>query len=787
MPKYNTYPAASTIDDGDILLKDEADGSRTEKMTAAQLAEYVANKLPPIPVVDSDLEVTGAAADAKATGAVKNSVINNSDLFAFAKHQDGTDRSVTFTWNADGTACTVNGTNNSSTQEALRPQLGSYTTMPDGMRAGKSYSVELNTTTTDLSLLFYFYEDGTYKLARRYTGNGMLYIPSNINGVRAFISLAKSATANNDVISDIHIRELDDNCIVVDTVDDIKGSRHPIGAYVRTRGFNTAYDYGEALYQIRASSEFYTVNGISVFKNQDNNFIVRVFDKPFIYLESLNVESASWSDVNTVIVNSGIDDIRADKLNMSETIEISSYNFTFNEITSSAAVALLLYDMQSKKVVGNKISATGRDNATGLKCTTRNRASTNYFRYNYIDIRLIYATGTCVHVKPDQGRGILENEYHFGVLRGVTYSGGTGAKNGLNIEILAVKENGDYVLDDNEKPLYSYEGEDHYWIDLIAVKNSNNNGRGVNIEIQISDQDFSGSDQGVSVFGTITGVTFHHLSVEECNIGIRMRTGERSPRLSCQSECGIKSVSVLNLRVREVSASRNYLDIVGWFRDIYIRPTSKLCLETIKYNPVSGTGVSGIEYVSETDRYKYGIINASDEFVVIDAGVYTNGSFAGADAYKLGEGIGRVLIATRNMMYIRDRIPLRLVVTTTPESYLSTEAPVVPETDAANTYTLRKFFANAYPCSDYFYIADDLSGTESTPNKITLDLREYYFNESATGIKISVPENCECYVRTQYMTTKKVCDSNNSRIMYEFNRYAKRPTNQAGEGVVSEI
>lgn len=68
MPKYNTYPAASTIDDGDLLLKDEADGSRTEKLTAAQLAEYIANKLPPVPEVDSDLEVPGAAADAKKTG-----------------------------------------------------------------------------------------------------------------------------------------------------------------------------------------------------------------------------------------------------------------------------------------------------------------------------------------------------------------------------------------------------------------------------------------------------------------------------------------------------------------------------------------------------------------------------------------------------------------------------------------------------------------------------------------------------------------------------------------------
>lgn len=736
---------------------------------------------------------------------LKSALINTTgDLLAFGNRENGTSRNVTFTWNADKTACTVNGENmNGEGVMAFIKIMGSTTVMPNGFAAGESYRVRVKSTNEQVILLFYMYENGTYKTNRQFYSDGFLTIPENINGLTINVALRGNQVANNDVISDMVIVKFDSDFLTVNTVSDIISQRHPIGTYIKTRGFNTPFDFGEALYQIKSSSETYTVDNVSVFKNANRDFIVRVYDKPYIYLESLNVENADWSVVDAAVKASGIDDVRAYKINMTHRIEIKDYNFTFDTITSSADVALLLYNMSTKKIIGRHIRATGRDNAIGLMCTVRDPDTPKlYFYHNYINILRIEATGTCVSILPDNGHGILENEYHFEYLRGQAYSGGTGPKYGLDIHIPAVKENGQYILKEDGTPLYSFEGEDHYWIGLISVKNNAHNGYGINIAIDISDQDFeitkidpdtneeihvTNHDRGVSVFGTITGITFHEVDVEECDRGIRMRCGERTPTGSCQPECGIKSVIIHNIRVREAVGATDYFDIVGWFRDIYIRPTSKLHLATLQRNTSNDTvQVSGIEYDSENDKYNYGIINASGEFITIDAPIYDGKNFAGTNAYRTGNGIGKTLIATQNLMYIRDRIPLKLFVTTEPGSYQNTESTVVPQ-NVNGEYILRQFYENGYPCADYFYIADDMGGNVDSPKKITLDLREYYYNESAVGILVSVPAYCECYIRIHNTTLTKVCDANDTRKMYEFNRYAKRPSNSSGDIIIKSI
>ena len=226
---------------------------------------------------------------------------------------------------------------------------------------------------------------------------------------------------------------------------------------------------------------------------------------------------------------------------------------------------------------------------------------------------------------------------------------------------------------------------------------------------------------------------------------------------------------------------------MGWFRDIYIRPTSKLHLAALRRNTSNDTVlVSCIEYNPQTDNSNYGIINASGEFITIDAAIYDGKNFAGTSAYRTGNGIGRTLIATQNLMYIRDRIPLKLFVTTEPESYQNTESVVIPQ-NVNGEYILRQFYENGYPCADYFYIADDLTGTVESPKKITLDLREYYYNESAVGILVSVPAYCECYIRINNTTLTKVSNANDTRKIYEFNRYAKRPSNSSGDVIVKSI
>lgn len=46
MPKFNQYPAATGIEDTDILLKDTSGGTATKKATARQLADYMLSKGP---------------------------------------------------------------------------------------------------------------------------------------------------------------------------------------------------------------------------------------------------------------------------------------------------------------------------------------------------------------------------------------------------------------------------------------------------------------------------------------------------------------------------------------------------------------------------------------------------------------------------------------------------------------------------------------------------------------------------------------------------------------------
>lgn len=73
MPKINQLTPAVQIADTDVLAKENASGTSTEAVTAAQLAEYAKRKGIQ---VDSTLSTPGAAADAAKTGAAVADLIN---------------------------------------------------------------------------------------------------------------------------------------------------------------------------------------------------------------------------------------------------------------------------------------------------------------------------------------------------------------------------------------------------------------------------------------------------------------------------------------------------------------------------------------------------------------------------------------------------------------------------------------------------------------------------------------------------------------------------------------
>lgn len=685
--------------------------------------------------------------------------------------------------------CTVTTPNGATTAQSFAGRFYNNTSLPSGVIPGGIYKIVFDSNNNDVYGVVTFYKSGGAVLSSvTVYEDTVVTVPINAVGLlmRYYLNASKTITGSA-IVSEFDLRpqltmksvgaELDQRtAAVVDCVNDIKSVDYPVGKLVRTRGFATPGDFGGALYEIKAPGSD-TVNNCTVFKNNNGLIIKRVFDEPFIYLESLDVENVAWSTIEAIIEASGITDVRAYSIMLDHAITVSNFNFTFTVLRSSAPIALRIVDASNRRIIGKNIIATYADEQIGLQIINNNSNVIG----NYIDIRDIRATKTCVQVAPlnkltdGSAKGILENEYHFGRLQGVKYNQNSeGPLYGIHVSISGYKVDGVQILNEDGLPPYAFEGEDHYWVDIISVKNTAGNGTGVNFAIETATTNYveGKTDYGTSVFGTITGVTFHNLSVEECDVGVRMRCGEASPVSSSRTESGIKSVYILNMRTRE---SLRYFDIIGWLRDIYIRPTSKIYLNRIGYRTALGDSVDGIEYDSETDTYKYPIINTSREAVVIDAYV-SNGSVSGMNTYRRYQGIGGKLIAANNIMFIAERTTDQVIVTTS-HDYDNTHLPIVVEEDENNEYVARCFYENSYPCADMFYIMDDLSGSAvNAPNTVVLDLREYYYDTSAVGLKVSVPENCECFVRFAGSNRVKLGDSANERKTYTVSQYFKRPS-----------
>lgn len=175
---------------------------------------------------------------------VKNSLRldGDVDLISGGRRVNETVQSVIFTWNADKTVCTVNGTNSSSSAQARQVFAGGVgaAQLPEGLVPGEKYYVSCASTSGNVGLSFYFYINGTWNSVQYFTGNGILNIPSSATGIDVAIAVRPSQTASNDVVSNIALQKFPAESVVKDRTLGVVGTN--TYKTVQNAAHSSAYD-----------------------------------------------------------------------------------------------------------------------------------------------------------------------------------------------------------------------------------------------------------------------------------------------------------------------------------------------------------------------------------------------------------------------------------------------------------------------------------------------------------------------------------------------------------------
>ena len=451
---------------------------------------------------------------------------------------------------------------------------------------------------------------------------------------------------------------------VVDSLAEAITTVFEVGRYIMTRGFTTYGDFGGGLYKVIAKPSVFTADNCTTFLTDDDKVLQRVFVEPFVYLESLNFGVATYSTILSVISSNNIHDVRAVNLSSATTIEIKDFDFTFNKVTyTGSGSAILLDGVNSNHIQGNEVYASS---GTCITLTTTSSSCTK----NVIDVRILSGKNG-MRVLPINGKGVMHNWYKFG---------------NVNVTSVGVET---YIPANTG--YYSWQGEDLY--DIGNIKADATGGVAVSFVITpVSDK---------TVDGTITGVTFLNLAVEYSETGVYIRCG--STVNNDNSDACIKSITINNMRCREVDRTTTFLDAQGYIKDLYVKPTSPIKLSQWQMN------------ISSYNR------------AFVDADVYNT------NALKM---IGKGLCSRVGKLYIKERMPSSMNITD--NIYFSNLAT------NANLYM-----------PDYFRASDPTDGK-------TVNLADYFYDESLESIYVSVGAGRIIYVVAAPLTNPIKLDNSGS-------------------------
>lgn len=394
------------------------------------------------------------------------------------------------------------------------------------------------------------------------------------------------------------------------------------GVQVETLGFSAKGDFGGGTYEIVSGV---TANDCTVFALANGYFAQRVFTEKWAYLESLNVQNVSFDTINAALSAAKVRNVCCSNLALDKTVAIGSWDFNFDTLTYTGTGYAITIDSVSQRYIrGNNISAA---NGSGILIT-----DTNYrVLRNVIDVRTLSVKDTGIFVKPAGGKGIMRNTYKIGWIES--------QRRGFETYISADTEN------------YSWQGEDYIEIGNIKCQSGDPDNPGVAVSFVIDphpDPEATGAAAYCKA-GTITGLTFSHLGVENSDIGVEIKSapsgtapGGGSPVAG--QEPGIKSIVINDMRCREMTGTKLFLDASGYLKDIYIKPTSPVQLSqwqitntardigcfidapVYEHNPyiMIGSGIKsirGITYIAGEEYHPLTIAGDTD-FAVMGEGFY---------------------------------------------------------------------------------------------------------------------------------------------------------------------
>lgn len=263
---------------------------------------------------DTTLSVSGAAADARAAGDLKDDLINfNSfNIIHPTVWEDGTTNGITYTKNSDN-SYHASGT---STASNIRNITGATNKLPDGMEAGKTYNGYFDGTNVRLAFAIYVNGTGTTTFIDG-TAPFTITIPSNATGciIRLYVAANKTVDEtvhpyllttpsnieiyNKSLINNGYLpNNTDFNNLKNNSVFGLSTSRTYQNAPISgVGGIATIYDMGAATIQ-------------HVIDNSDKGSFMR------FYLNSKQVWS-DWTrlgakDINTAI-NTAIDSLKMER------------------------------------------------------------------------------------------------------------------------------------------------------------------------------------------------------------------------------------------------------------------------------------------------------------------------------------------------------------------------------------------------------------------------------------------------------------------------------------------
>lgn len=337
-----------------------------------------------------------------------------------------------------------------------------------------------------------------------------------------------------------------------DNVSALRSANIPVGITAGTKGYYEPNDGGGGTYVIREADNDTDDGGAIIILNNGNVAQLMVEEDTVLFKQWGAAEDGVTDDTSAVtnaVAYATANSIAYVKgggtLVTSAGIDVA-FNLEFNKIIYNGSDhAIVIDSIRDTFVKGERID-TASGSGIKITCTTANCVQ------NHVDVREIVAdNGNCVDVLPVNGHGVMQNHLFFGRLK---------SSNGKGVNSFIPKDTGKY----------SWEGEDIYAVACAVAK------VGINFEIEPTSVTSGGvTTTDCTDDGTITGITFLHLSCEYSETGVRIKCGKNVNPVRT-SDATIKSIIINNMRCRETDRSTMFLDATGLLKDIFVYPTSAI-------------------------------------------------------------------------------------------------------------------------------------------------------------------------------------------------------------------